>query len=127
MKKIFISILVMVLFLATNAFANHPSHDHSHDNDSGKAVEAKVGDTEGSCEDKVVVSVNGLVCDFCARALEKTFGKRDEVAGIDVDLDNGKVSISMKKGMTISDEELTKLITDSGYNVSAIDKGCEHG
>ena len=126
MKKIFLSISIAVLFLTTNAFANHPGH--THDNEPEEALEAKTGSIEGAaCEDVVNVSVNGLVCDFCARALEKTFGKQDEVSQINVDLEKGQVAIAMKEGITISDEMLTKLITDSGYNVTAIDKGCQHG
>ena len=35
----------------------------------------------------VVVGVLGVVCDFCATAMNKTFGKRDEVAAVYVDLD----------------------------------------
>lgn len=72
----------------------------------------------------VDVKVNGLVCDFCAQALEKTFGKRDEVESIDVDLDNGVVHIAYKQGQSLPDEEVTKLITDSGYAVDGIEKGC---
>ncbi|PIR37686.1 MAG: hypothetical protein COV35_09340 [Alphaproteobacteria bacterium CG11_big_fil_rev_8_21_14_0_20_39_49] len=123
MNKIFLSISIAVLFLTTNAFANHPAH--SHDNERDEATQAKTGSVEGTaCEDIVNVSVNGLVCDFCARALEKTFGKQDEVSRINVDLEKGQVAIAMKEGMTLSDEMLTKLITDSGYNVTVIDKGC---
>ena len=78
------------------------------------------------CEDQIVVQVNGLVCDFCARALEKVFGKRSDVLAIDVDLNQGKVSINMQSGQTIDDATLRELITDSGYNVVAINKGCEN-
>ena len=76
------------------------------------------------CEDTINVKVNGLVCDFCARALEKVFGKRDEVAGIKVDLDNSHVAVLIKPGQTMDDETLTELITDSGYNVTDINQGC---
>ena len=66
------------------------------------------------------VSVNGLVCDFCARALEKVFGKREEVDSINVDLDNALVQIFVKENRSIDDDILTELITDSGYNVTKI-------
>lgn len=75
------------------------------------------------CND-VQVSVKGMVCDFCARALEKVFGAREEVSGITVDLDSGAVTVSMQPGKNIDDATLTKLITDSGYNVAMIDRGC---
>ena len=66
--------------------------------------------------------VNGLVCDFCARALEMTIGKKDEVESINVDLKDkvGKgVSSSEilfdKMGNTIKEEALSALIA-LGFN-----------
>lgn len=73
---------------------------------------------------RVEVKVNGLVCDFCAQALEKTFGKRAEVDSIKVDLDNGMVHIAYKQGQSLPDAEVTRLITDSGYAVESMQKGC---
>jgi Copper chaperone len=67
-----------------------------------------------------MVAVNGLVCDFCARALEKTFGKKDEVETINVDLNEKIVTIHFHEGRTLDDETLTQIITDSGYNVEGI-------
>ncbi|MCB1720892.1 MAG: heavy-metal-associated domain-containing protein [Rhodospirillales bacterium] len=72
------------------------------------------------------VNVNGLVCDFCARALEKVFGTREEVNAISVDLNNHLVAIDLKEGANIDDEEITKLITDSGYNVVDITRHNEN-
>lgn len=68
----------------------------------------------------VHVSVNGLVCDFCARALEKVFGKEEAVKGIDVNLDTKIITVNFNEGQTLSDEKLTELITDAGYNVEGI-------
>ena len=68
----------------------------------------------------VHVSVNGLVCDFCARALEKVFGKEETVQGIDVNLDTKIITINFNEGQTLSDEKITQLITDAGYNVEGI-------
>lgn len=64
-----------------------------------------------------MVDVNGLVCDFCARALEKVFSKQEAVESINVDLDAKVVTINYVDGGSLDDETLTKLITDSGYNV----------
>ena len=71
----------------------------------------------------VHVRVNGLVCDFCARALEKVFGNQDEVNDIDVDLDMKVITIRFKPNQTLYDETITKLILDSGYNVEGIHRG----
>ena len=80
-----------------------------------------------ACEDRINIKVSGLVCDFCARSLEKVFLKRGDVGGINVDLGKGSVAVAMKPGLNIDDATLTKLITDSGYSVKAIHRGCEHG
>lgn len=78
-----------------------------------------------ACDEHTVnVKVNGLVCDFCARALEKVFSKREEMEGIHVDLDNGLVQIMQKSGQSMDDATLKQLITDSGYNVTSIKRGC---
>lgn len=68
------------------------------------------------------VDVNGLVCDFCARALEKVFGKQEAVDSIHVDLDTKIITIHFHDGQNLDDETITKLITDSGYNVEGISR-----
>ncbi len=89
------------------------SHSYAQDPEPAGATTEKSAD--------VLVSVNGLVCDFCARALEKTFGKQDEVLSIGVNLDTKIVSVYFKEGQSLDDETITKLITDSGYNVEGIE------
>lgn len=74
-------------------------------------------------ENKVDLTVNGLVCDFCAQALEKVFGKRKEVADISVNLNKGKITVFFHEGMTIDDQELSELILNSGYNLINIERG----
>lgn len=124
MKTLITTFAFLTLLATVPAWAEHPDHGGGH-NHEGVSAEKTVPSAEGAaCEDTINVKVNGLVCDFCARALEKVFGKRDDVSGINVDLDNGLVKVAMKPGQSIDDETLTKLITDSGYNVTAIDKGC---
>ena len=142
--KTLLSILTIVTLLATApAYAGHDgaepntphdhskmdhgSMDHSKMDHSGHADMKPSGEAKElsvACEDTINVKVDGLVCDFCARALEKVFGKHDDVEGIKVDLDNGNVVVAMKPGQTIDDDTLTQLITDSGYNVREIEKGC---
>ncbi len=68
----------------------------------------------------IKVSVNGLVCAFCATGIEKTFKKQPEVQDISVDLENKLVTVKTKNGQNIDDEKLKTLITDTGYTVVAI-------
>ena len=71
----------------------------------------------------VYADVNGLVCDFCARALEKVFSKQEVVKSINVDLDKKVITIHFNEGQNLNDETITQLITDSGYNVRRIRHG----
>lgn len=73
--------------------------------------------------DPVVASVLGAVCDFCAMAMNKTFGKRDEVAAVYVDLDAKTLNLVLKPGATMSDETIRKTVKKAGYKVSEIARG----
>ncbi len=123
MKKL-ICIFTLSFLLTNSSFAAHgKTHDHSNDVNSEILSDSKkIAKT--SCKNLVNIDVNGLVCDFCARAVEKVFSKKSEVSAIDVNLDKGKIFIAMKNGENISDSNLTKLITDSGYDVVKISRGC---
>lgn len=99
MKKFTLALVITLLALSTFAQADTAS--------------AK-GDVE--------VSVNGLVCDFCARALEKVFGNESAVKNIDVNLDTKIITINFNDEQTLNDEKLTQLITDAGYNVERIER-----
>ena len=66
------------------------------------------------------ISVNGLVCDFCARSIEKLFSKKESVKSINVNLEQMLITISLKKGKSLNDAIITKVITDSGYDIREI-------
>ena len=66
------------------------------------------------------ISVNGLVCDFCARSIEKLFSKKESVKSINVNLEQMLITISLKKGKSLNDSIITKVITDSGYDIREI-------
>ena len=67
-------------------------------------------------------TVNGMVCGFCATAIEKTFKRQVEVKAVAVDLEKRLVVVQTKPGQTIDDTKLRKLITNSGYSVVSIDR-----
>lgn len=68
----------------------------------------------------IKVSVNGLVCAFCATGIEKTFKAQDAVADVKVDLESKLVTIHTKPQQTIDDATVTNLITNAGYSVTNI-------
>ena len=81
--------------------------------------ESKKETTEQAKYSKVAV-VHGMVCAFCSNSLEKKFKKNKAVKNIHVDLEEKKVSVEFKKGKTIKDSKLKKMITASGFKVVSI-------
>ena len=69
---------------------------------------------------KINVFVNGLVCDFCARSIEKIFKKNESVFDIEVNLEKMLITIYMNRDKTLDNKTIKKLINDSGYDVTEI-------
>ena len=68
------------------------------------------------------ISVNGLVCDFCARSIEKIFSKKESVESININLEKMLITINLKKGKNLDDNTIKQLINDSGYDVREINR-----
>lgn len=68
----------------------------------------------------IEMTVNGLVCSFCAQGIEKTLRKNPATADVLVSLENRLVAIATKQGTDIADQDLRKALTDAGYDVKAI-------
>ncbi|MBL6893506.1 MAG: cation transporter [Porticoccaceae bacterium] len=63
-----------------------------------------------------IVNVKGMVCDFCARGIEKTFKKDTNVKKIDVDLSKGKVLIAYNIAHKIVFDDIKERILINGQN-----------
>jgi mercuric ion binding protein len=68
----------------------------------------------------IKASVNGLVCSFCAAAIEKRLKSLAEVKSVFVDLTNKIVAVELKDGRDITPERIAEEIKDSGYDVVTI-------
>jgi copper chaperone CopZ len=68
----------------------------------------------------IEMKVYGLVCGFCAQGIEKTLRKNPATADVVVSLENKLVAVATREGQDISDAELTRALTDSGYDVKGI-------
>ena len=71
------------------------------------------------------ISVEGMVCDFCAQSIEKVFMKQPGVAVVYVNLDRQNVQVKMADVFQdnepgISDNRIINLLQDAGYTVSNI-------
>ena len=106
-KEAFMKIFFALVFFMPaliNAQDNHDHHSHEgHLHEQmvdGEKIEVDVERfdkfVEGLKDKQIaVVSVKGMVCDFCTRD-QKTFKKDKTVAKIDVDLNKGKIFIAIK-------------------------------
>jgi predicted NUDIX family NTP pyrophosphohydrolase len=59
-----------------------------------------------------------MVCDFCARGIEKTFTRDKSVLKVDVDLSGGKVLIAYGTEKNIDFEEIKMKIMSNGQNAT---------
>lgn len=73
----------------------------------------------------VLAEVNGMVCDFCATAMTRTFGRRDEVSAVHVDLDTKQLQLVIGAGQAMDDATITDLVRRSGYELVSIRRGEE--
>ena len=112
---------------------NHEGHmDHQHHSHKEHASERMIDGKDlqvdpdrfnkftknlSSCN-IAVVSVTGMVCDFCARGIEKTFKKDKSVLAIDVDLAKGKVLVAYEKSREIDFDEIKNKILINGQNAT---------
>ena len=119
---------LILLFVTAPAFAeiadDHGQAEHQHLS-HGQQIEfdetrlEQFADSLGSAQ-IAVVSVLGMVCDFCARGIEKTFKRDKAVTKIDVDLANGQVLIAYTLDAQIDRKDIEKKILANGQNVTAV-------
>ncbi len=68
------------------------------------------------------MSVNGLVCAFCAQGIEKQLRKFPATADVIVSLEQKLLAVALKDGQDIPDVELRRALTNAGYTVKAIER-----
>ena len=119
--------------------ANHATHDmHDHEEASSShaannghgasdgPVLTRTEDIESALADggePIVADVLGVVCDFCALAMNKIFSKREEVAAIYVDLDTKALNLVLVPGASMSDQTITDLAVQAGYRIAEVRRG----
>ena len=127
MKIFFIIVFLIFTFVSAQDNHDHHSHEgHLHEQMvDGEKLEVDVERfdkfVEGLKNKQIaVVSVKGMVCDFCAQGIEKTFKKDKAVAKIDVDLNKGKVFIAYQMNTKIDFEKIKKMIISNGQNATKL-------
>jgi copper chaperone CopZ len=70
----------------------------------------------------IEMTVNGLVCAFCAQGIEKKLRQLPATEDVVVNLAHRFVAVVLKDGQDVPDEMLRKAMTDAGYSVTAIER-----
>ena len=126
MKQLITIFLIFIFWTSINSYAQEHNHDNNEmDHSNHEMDNEKITLQEGSIDPNGVlltVAVEGMVCDFCAQAIQKVFLKKEQVAGITVDLDNQNVIIALKEDTDITDNIIKDLFINAGYNVSEINR-----
>jgi copper chaperone CopZ len=63
------------------------------------------------------VTVNGMVCAFCAQGIEKTIAKMPQTKAVYVNLDKKIVAVEPKDGQKLDMAKIKAGIVDAGYDV----------
>ena len=130
MKKI----LFLLITFSLTTLANNLNEEHQHHSHEGhmheKLVDGKKLEVDPIRFDRfvdnlsnaqiAVVDVNGMVCDFCARGIEKAFQKDSSIKRIDVDLSKGKVLLAYSNEVEIDFDDIKKKILANGQNATGM-------
>lgn len=69
----------------------------------------------------IKAEVNGMVCAFCAKGIEKKLKSLPETQSTFVDLSQRVVVLELKDGQNVSDAAFSQVIQDAGYSVAKIE------
>ncbi len=70
----------------------------------------------------ITVKVNGLVCGFCAKGINKRFMSVSGIQSVDVSLTNKTVVLELKPNAVLSDKEIEDTVKSAGYTTVRIDR-----
>jgi copper chaperone CopZ len=67
------------------------------------------------------LTVNGMVCAFCAQGIEKRLSALPQTQAVYVNLDKRVVAVQAKEGQQLDDAVLKHEITEAGYDVVKVE------
>ena len=74
--------------------------------------------TSAFATSSIKAKVNGMVCAFCAKGIEKKLKALPQTQAVFVDLKAQVVALEMKDGQNVQIEDFKQIIKDAGYEVS---------
>lgn len=67
------------------------------------------------------ISVNGMVCAFCAQGIEKRITAMPEAGPLYINLSRKLVAVQPKTGQTLNIDKIRREIQEAGYEVTAVE------
>ncbi len=131
-KNIFLFMTVQLSLLShvqANDMQDHNSHNHSigHVHMDVDGSKSKIDPDKYknfikglSAGQVAIIDVKGMVCDFCARGIEKTFYDDKEVKKVSVDLGIGKVLVAYSKLKKIDVDEIKNIFLINGQTATKV-------
>ena len=121
-------------FCVLSAAREHHDHEEFNSSNSSHSIHSAGGgpaltrteNIESALADggePIVADVLGVVCDFCALAMNKIFSKREEVAAIYVDLNTRALNLVLAPGASMSDQTIADLAVQAGYRIAEVRRG----
>lgn len=106
--------LMLSALLAGAALVVFATSAHAQTTTPAKATEA-AGAAQASA---VKLSVNGMVCAFCAQGIEARLKKLPETADLYINLKQKVVAVQAKPGQTLAMDKLKAEVVEAGYEVT---------
>jgi copper chaperone CopZ len=70
--------------------------------------------------ESIKMKVDGMVCQSCVETISAMFKKHESTKSINVDLNSKTVTVETLDEKTFTDEDLKKIIKDSGYELQEV-------
>jgi copper chaperone CopZ len=74
--------------------------------------------TSALAASSIKAKVNGMVCAFCAKGIEKKLKALPQSQAVFVDLKSQVVALELKEGQSVPLDQFKQIIKDAGYEVS---------
>tara|TARA_Y100000768_G_C23796534_1_gene595072 strand:- start:415 stop:819 length:405 start_codon:yes stop_codon:yes gene_type:complete len=129
MFKIIFSFIVLYFSMLSNIYAgdlhDNSSHNHAHIDVDGSKTKIDPDKYNNFVKDLssgqvAIVDVKGMVCDFCARGIEKTFYDDKEVKKVSVDLGAGKVLVAYSDTKRVDIDEIKNIFLINGQTATNV-------
>jgi copper chaperone CopZ len=79
-----------------------------------------LGAAAGARAETIEMTVHGLVCAFCVNSVEKALRKNPATQDVVISLERKLVVVETRPGADIGDDELRKVLQETGYDVKRI-------